>query len=227
MQSGSDPSDFNLKLPPQLAQDPLFERLSAADRTEFVQLSNRFILIGADSKRNYGLTTFIQHLSAIHHFVVQGNQDDLRRGLLCGIEFTSHALVVNTGKIKRLLCKSKSCINGCFHRMGYEVCKAFRDLPSLFAEIDPEYASSPSFIGRQWCVRRLTANATVCFIPNLSLELIDSYGDTQTRTRDPISTCRFEHFRLDDPPGGVTQLDDFKCAIHQLLNGAHGVAIRK
>ena len=153
--------------------EPLFEQLTPFDKSEYFRILNFFAFADDKNKRNCGLRTFIHHLSIIHRFVVQGNQHDVIRGIVCGIEFTPFALLLNTGRLKKLMCRSKSCMNGCFQRLGYQVFRPSRDMASIFAQIYPKYTSAPNFIGRQWCIRKLTCSAPVCFIPNLHVNLLD------------------------------------------------------
>jgi hypothetical protein len=153
--------------------EPLFDLLMAHEKDEFYRLAQFFAYTDEKNKRNYGLPTFIHHLSVIHQFVVRGDQGDVVRGIVCGIEFTPFALLLNTGRLKRLMGRSKSCMNGCFQKLGYQVFKSARDIGSIFAQIYPRYSSSHNFVGRQWCIRRMTYAAAVCFIPNLNVNLLD------------------------------------------------------
>ena len=153
--------------------EPLFEELSPFDKSEYFRILNFFAYADDKNKRNCGLSTFIHHLSIIHSFVVQRNHHDVIRGIVCGIEFTPWALLLNTGRLKKLMGRSKSCMNGCFQRLGYQVFRPARDMASIFAQIYPKYTSAPNFIGRQWCIRKLTYAAAICFIPNLNVNLLE------------------------------------------------------
>jgi hypothetical protein len=143
--------------------------LSPPDQAEYVQLANRFAFADDRNKRNLGMPTFVKHLSMIHTFVCRGDAGDPLRGVVCGIEFGKHSFLINTCQLKRLMARSKSCMNGCFQKLGYSVCRPTRDVGSLFAEILPGFGSD-SFIARQWCVRKASTDAQAAFSPSTAVE---------------------------------------------------------
>jgi hypothetical protein len=149
---------------------PLLSQLSLSDQAEFIHLVANFASSEDRNKRNLGLSTFVKHLGIIHSFVCRGDAQDALRGAVCGIEFGEHSFLINTRQLKKLMFRSKSCMNGCFQRLGYTVCRSARDLGTVFSRLFP-LLSPQSFSSRQWCVRRAGESSVVSFSPNLNLEI--------------------------------------------------------
>jgi hypothetical protein len=187
--------------------DAMFSELSQLDQYEYQRLAHFFALEEGKNQRTYGLHAFIHHLSVIHRFVAQGNPDDVLRGIVCGIEFTQYAMLVNVGKLKKLMRRSKSCMNGCFHRLGYHVARTSGDLSSVLTQIFPKYRAASGLVGRQWCIRRLTCEARVCFLPNLNVNLFELEAIAQPH-REPEAQAVTER----------PSSEEFMDEVEQLLN---------
>jgi hypothetical protein len=147
--------------------NPVLQKFSPKDQADYVQLLNRFAFADDRNKRNLGLSTFTSHINLIHSYIHRGDPADCLRGAGCGIIFGERSILVNIRQLKRLMFRSKSCMNACFQRLGYVVCRASHDIPALFHQILPGYAHM--FIGKQWCVRKVTASATVFFHENVKM----------------------------------------------------------
>jgi hypothetical protein len=65
--------------------------------------------------------------------------------------------------------RSKSCMNGCFQKLGYTVCRPSQDLSSIFAQMLPGHGNH-AFVPRQWCVRRAGEGTTARFTPCVDIE---------------------------------------------------------
>jgi hypothetical protein len=117
-----------------------------------------------------GLPTFVKHLRLIHTFVCRGDSFDALRGVVCGIEFGPNSFLVNTRQLKKLMFRSKSCMNGCFQRLGYAVCRPTCDIATLLGKVLPGWGSH-LFIARQWCVRKAVDPHSASFTPNLACEI--------------------------------------------------------
>ena len=152
-----------------ISNEPEFSKLNVSDRTEFFHLLNLFTFSEDRNKRNLGISTFIKHLQLIHNYICKGDMYDSLRGLICGIEFGNNSFIINTGKLKKLMCRSKSCMNGCFQKIGYTVCKPSQDISSLFSQFLPN--GSHILSARQWCVRKSTHMTSIFFSPNIKIEI--------------------------------------------------------
>lgn len=156
--------------PPGSYPDPILYKLPISNQIEYFHLVNMFAYADDRNKRNLGMTTFIKHLSMIHSFVCRGDSFDALRGMLCGIEFGLNSFLINTGRMKKLMYRSKSCMNGCFQKLGYNVCRPPHDILTLFSQILPGIPSH-LLTARQWCVRRASENSQLSFIPNIKVEI--------------------------------------------------------
>lgn len=150
--------------------DPLLSRLSLSEQLEFSHICSYFQLADDRNKRNFGMSTFIKHLNLIHRFVVRDDGGDALRGLVCGILFGNGFLLVNTEKLKRLTKRSKSCVNGCFQKLGFNVFRETQDLNGFFSKLFPNI--DPSLLNsRHWCIRKASDEAPICFIASIPLDI--------------------------------------------------------
>lgn len=267
-------NNFILPFQVQSLHDPLFHKLDYSDQTEFSKVVTYFQLADDRNKRNFGMSTFIKHLNIIHHYVVTGksqtqkhwNQKDglkslpepkglknrsayVLRGLSCGILFGNGFLLVNTDKLKRITRRSKSCVNGCFQKLGFGVSRISPDFNGFFAEILQDCITGQQTTAfqnstihqwvnpRQWCIRKASSNAPICFISVLSDELstkygfpIDSYqkvdGDIQNLTEKnstPISHLGNHNQNKDDTENKTKASSQFLFDINSLLNPPHSL----
>ena len=154
-------------LRPRFTVDFITSRLPPEEQQEFIYLRQVIAAREAKTKKHLGPTAFFEHLNLIHSFVVRGDPGDAYRGFVCGIHFGTGFLLINTTRLKRLICRSKSCVNGCFQRMGFPMGRdASQALNEFFQQIMPNIG--PSLINtRQWCMRLLGEDATVCFVPSV------------------------------------------------------------
>ena len=155
--------------------DPLFSFLTSYEQMEYSQLSQFFVNTDDRNKRNLGLATFMKHLNMIHHFVCRNDGKDNLRGLICGIQFGKNSLLINTGRLKALMRRSKSCMNGCFQKLGFESTKPSEDLTTVLHRITPGIQCEV-MNPRKWCVRRTTSSKCASFSPNIMLDFCTSYN---------------------------------------------------
>ena len=154
--------------------DPLYFRLSGQEQGEFTRLVTYFQLTDDRNKRNFGLSTFIKHISLVHKFVVKEDGNDLLRGVISGILFGQGFLLINTDRLKRLMHRSKSCVNGCFQKLGFSVYRSMQDLNGFFDQNLPGLAIN--WINpRHWCIRKASDDTPVCFISGLSMDICKKY----------------------------------------------------
>lgn len=151
------------------AFDPLIAALPGNDQVAYLQLAHYIATSEDRNKRNLGMQTFVHHLTMIHDFVCRGDAKDNLRGLVCGIQFGNESLLINTSRLKKLMCRSKSCMNGCFQKMGYVPSRPSQELASLLCKITPGIMSD-ALNPRNWCVRRSSPQSKL-FIPNLRIEI--------------------------------------------------------
>ena len=147
--------------------DFITSKLPLEEQQEFLYLRQLIASREAKTKKHFGLATFFEHLNLIHRFVVRGDKGDAYRGFVCGIHFGTGFLLINTTRLKRLICRSKSCVNGCFQRLGFSMGRsAHQNLHEFFQQIVPNLSSS-LINTRQWCMRTSGEGASVCFVPSI------------------------------------------------------------
>ncbi|EAY02228.1 hypothetical protein TVAG_438170 [Trichomonas vaginalis G3] len=98
------------------------------------------------------LSTFQKHLQLIKTYVARGDYTDFDRGLACGIKFGPNYMLVNTKRLKLFMGRSKSCLNGCFHKCGYNVSRISSEENQIIAEFSRR-SGRPLPQPRQWCIR--------------------------------------------------------------------------
>jgi hypothetical protein len=185
---------------------PFLCTLAPTDRSEYIKLFKFFASLEDRNRRNQGLTTFIKHLGMIHAFVCRGDPSDGLRGIACGVEFGIGAFMTNTNQLKLLMHRSKSCVNGCFQKMGYTVCRPAQDMAAIFARILPRDVRADVVAIRQWCVRRADEASQISFIPN-----VHGHIAAEERTKnDPVAL--FDIRKLLNRTGGDAEIHRIPCA---------------
>jgi hypothetical protein len=116
--------------------------------------------------KHSSVSAFIKHMTLVHRFIARGNRRDPLRGVVCGVEFGGGFMLVNTDRLKKVLFRSKSCMNGCFQRLGYDVMRPSHDIVSLFTRLLPN-VNPELFAIRQWCVRLASYGSVICFSSSL------------------------------------------------------------
>ena len=136
----------------KIISDPYVTNLNFQDQYEFLRLSAYFKFATERNKRNMALLSFGKQINLIKTFIHKGDIYDFDRGLACGILFHLNLILVNTKRLKVFLGKSKSCLNGCFHKLGYAVSRiATEDHPQLYEFFKIYGRNVPNY--RQWCIR--------------------------------------------------------------------------
>lgn len=184
-----------------IISDPLTSRLPPAELNGFLRLSAFFRLRDDKHKRNLSLKTFAKHLGMIYRFVVRDDGNSALRGLVCGIIFADYVLVVNTDRLKKFTCRSKSCVNTGFQRLGFEVTRATQDLGNILQSILP--ISDPELYNpRRWCIRKAVDQSAFLF---------KSLDSAPAPALDPPPK----------PPPTPESTPHFFLDLHSLLNLAH------
>lgn len=198
--------------------DPLVSKLSASERSDLGRLNTFFRLTDDRNKRNFGMSTFIKHINMIHSFIVRGERNANIKGNICGILFGSGFLLVNTEKLKKLTRRSKSCVNGCFQRLGYGVIRIPLDLNGFFSKIFPDILPQ-LYNSRHWCIRKQAPNSLVSFVPHLPPDLCSSYGFIFSESYVKDSMVESDSSPPSEPESIQTQLPlPFLFDIKSLLN---------
>lgn len=188
-------ANFNLTNGVASADIDTANLLPVEERAQYQILVNSISTDVQRARRHCGLSEFIKHITLVHRFVRQGNSNDSLRGIVCGVEFGRGFILVNTDRLKKILFRSKSCMNGCFQRLGYDVMRPSHDLVCLFTRLLPSV--KPEFFAiRQWCVRLVTDQCTVCFLSNMP----DSIASSFEVHRIPAQRQFYQQQQTQSPP---------------------------
>ena len=165
----------------QFATDPLVLALTFPDQCEFLRLSAYFKFASERNKRNMAISTFQKHLKLIQNFVCRGDYMDFDRGLACGVQFGPKYMLVNTKRLKNFMGRSKSCLNGCFHKCGYGVARVSSDDNQIITEFSRRFGR-PLPQPRQWCIRSddpsvTTAHSQIQSDAEIDIEPMESILD--------------------------------------------------
>jgi hypothetical protein len=139
-------------------QPDALELLDENDRREYLTLQETFLSPAGRALRYEASQTFQRMLSTLHGFVMKGDGQDAKRGLVAGIVWTSAGIAVNTQYLRKLTGKSKSYINGGFHGLGYETIPPGEEPPPELLQALP-YTSRTFSTLRRWTIRRLVRAA--------------------------------------------------------------------
>jgi hypothetical protein len=96
---------------------------------------------------------FAEVLEMLRTFVMQGNEADTTRGLVCGIFWLHRKIAINTHQLAIITGKCKSSINGAFQALGYGTVPAGAD---VIGEIEAVFPFMKHQFGmlRQWTIRQ-------------------------------------------------------------------------
>jgi hypothetical protein len=152
----------------------LLRLLPADERGQYQILVDSIACDVHNGRKHPALTEFVKHITLVHKFIMRGNPGDPLRGIVCGVEFGPGFILVNTDRLKKLLLRSKSYMNGGFQRLGYDVMRPSQDLESLLTRLLPNV--NPEFFAlKQWCVRLVCEDSVICFASNIPAHIAKSF----------------------------------------------------
>jgi hypothetical protein len=130
-----------------------WDLLSPADQRAYEALQPKLAILASKSRQTKNNESFCQILDHLHSFVVRGDADDARRGLVCGIVWLENGIAINTHQFRLISSKCKSSINAAFQALGYGTIPSGADvsasLVSLFPFMQRQFA-----LLRQWTIRQ-------------------------------------------------------------------------
>jgi hypothetical protein len=114
-------------------------------------------------KKNKRMEFFSEVMAQIHFFCLRGDTSDWKRCLVCGILWTGNGVAINIRKLKLLLDKSKSSINGSLQRIGLKKLPKQKSNMNLMIRFFPLLESNFQEL-REWTVREFYDRAKmVCY----------------------------------------------------------------
>jgi hypothetical protein len=141
--------------------DFLGRLLSKEDRLAYLDLQGHFRRL-ADARPHSGLKEFSDQVGAVHDFICRSPINQSLRAMSCGIFFGPRFILVNTHRFKTMLVRSKSGMNSCFQRLGYDVMRPSNKIVGLFQRLLPCF-DPQVFQVNKWCLRIETDTSTLSF----------------------------------------------------------------
>jgi hypothetical protein len=134
---------------------PYFHLLSDADRSQYAQLRECLMEPACKNRRNRTVETFTGVVKAIKTFVMRNDEDDWKRGLVCGLFWVppEETVALSTRQLRLLTSKCKSSINGSFQLLGYGMGVVGADCSAVVVQHLPALAGNFQEI-RQWTLRQ-------------------------------------------------------------------------
>jgi hypothetical protein len=128
-------------------------QLSETDKFLYVCLKSSVASNAAKSPRNLRLDTFSDMLEAIKTFVCRNNKDDALRGMVCGIFWLPDGLAVNIHRLRQVVPKCKSSINGSLQKIGFTVNLGRSECAQTISGIFPVLKENTAEL-RKWTIRK-------------------------------------------------------------------------
>jgi hypothetical protein len=153
--------------------DYIAQFLSLDDRSAYRDLVVRFRHFVQVHKHS-GLPDFANELASIHSFICRSEANQSTRAMICGIFFGPGFILVNTYRLKDLLVRSKSGMNNCFQRLGYDVMRPSNEIISLFEQLLPDLDQT-AFQVKQWCLRIETESCKSKFVSHIPGEIAATF----------------------------------------------------
>lgn len=179
-----DENDFN-SIPLQL--------LSAKDLEDYKILKVHLASPTLKYQYKNGLDSFISGFDDIKQYCNQGDENDWKRSVACGVCWLDNSLGINTKRLEKLISKSKSTINQALKKLGYEATlKSKENLRDLFEKIP--YIEGNYVEARMWSVRKLVENRALT--PSVSLE-IQNHQNIEVPKSNTPNKCNCEQIEND------------------------------
>jgi hypothetical protein len=188
--------------------DYLSQLLSAEDQSAHRDLAVRFRAF-IQAHKHSGLSDFVDQLQSIHQFICRSPVGQSVRAMACGVFFGPRFILVNTNRLKELVSRSKSGMNNCFQRLGYDVMRPSNEIIALFGQLLPNL-DPRAFQTKQWCLRIETEISKKTFPSHIPPEIADSFEteriprvhDVKPPESKDISPLDVRFLLNRAPPGG-------------------------
>lgn len=108
------------RIPPAATTVKMYwDMLSDIDRDAYTRLWQTFTSSACKHRRHHSLEINSGILNTIKAFVLRNDEDDWKRGLVCGIWWINDTVAINTRQLRLLISKCKSSVNALFQGLGY------------------------------------------------------------------------------------------------------------
>jgi hypothetical protein len=159
--------------------------LSDDDYAAYTDLTVRFRLFLEEHKHSR-LGDFTNQLLTVHKFICYSDTQQSFRALACGVFFGPGFILVHTNRLKTLFLRSKSGMNNCFQRLGYDVMRPSNDIIDLFGGLMPKL-DQRAFQIKQWCLRIETKISKTSFPSHIPPAIADNFERKRIPVRPQVS----------------------------------------
>jgi hypothetical protein len=187
--------------------DCISQFLSADDRCAYRDLVVRFRAF-IQTHKHSRLPDFVDQLQSIHQFICRSQAAQSLRAMVCGVFFGPGFILVNTNRLKEILVRTKSGMNSCFQRLGYDVMRPSNEIVALFGQLLPDL-DQRAFQLKQWCLRIETDDSKTKFPSHIPPAIADAFeteripkgGDARHQEEKNISPLDVRSLLNRDPHG--------------------------
>ncbi|OHT11156.1 hypothetical protein TRFO_01053 [Tritrichomonas foetus] len=138
---------------------PHWDLLSEDDKEVYIGISKVLSAPTNRNKRNRRIDDFKEIVDALEIFIEKDEEEAWKRRLVCGICLLDNGIAVNIARLRKIIFKCKSSINGSLKGLGYgSVISRTSSCTELFEKI-PFLKSNTAEL-RQWTVRMRTHTQT-------------------------------------------------------------------
>jgi len=129
--------------------------ISGDDQRRYTQMRHTLSSSACKHRRNHAREMTQDVVMTIRAFVIQGNDDDWKRALVCGICWLAHGVALNTQQLRLLLSRCKSSVNAMFQSIGFVTGRTTVDHAGALATFFPRTPGTVDILPhlRQWTMR--------------------------------------------------------------------------
>ena len=129
-----------------------WDLLTEADKNGYHTLKMAFNAGSIKRNRGHRIETFDGILDAIRRYAEQGNENDWKRSLVCGVCWMDQTIAINTRQLRLLISKCKSSINGSLQKLGFSTNTSHSESWKILFSRIPLLKDNFTEI-RQWTIR--------------------------------------------------------------------------
>jgi hypothetical protein len=127
-----------------------------------------------------GRELFVRQLKLVHSFVVREELGAATRGFTCGILFGGDFVIIHSSRLKDIISRSKSSLNGLMQDLGFAGLQNAANFGEILGRLLPG-VDQDLFEVKQWGIRRLIARDStfaVGFPSHLPEPMVESFRRT-------------------------------------------------
>lgn len=134
-------------------QPKFIEMLSPCDRYLYDSLRRTLGSRQCRNMRNRRVEQFSEVLASICMFCIRGDGDDWKRCLVCGVCLIPNGIAFNIKRLKLIVEKCKSSVNGSLQRLGLVAMQNHTDATTILLQTIPFLKQNANEL-REWTVRQ-------------------------------------------------------------------------